>query len=73
MKIITSVTVIARNKDGKDVATPPGEIDLDEATANELIARGQAKTVADAKAEAKVAASGVQVQTAAKPRGRAGA
>jgi hypothetical protein len=63
MKIITLVTTITRDKHGKEIWTPPGEVDVDEETAQALLARGQAKTVAEAKAEEAAKDGGVRVRT----------
>lgn len=62
MKIVSSVTLVSLDKDGKHVNTPPGFVDVDEETAKTLIARGQAKTLDDAKAEAKAESEGPSVK-----------
>lgn len=62
MKIITLVTTVARGKDGTQVYTPPGEVDLDDDTAKALLARGQAVTLKQAKAEAEAEEAGPKVK-----------
>lgn len=66
MKIITLVSTGTLDKDGKLVTTPPGVVDFDDETANDLLDRGFAKTIAEATAEAETAAGGVKVQTQGK-------
>ena len=65
MKVVTLVTTVSATKKGDklvEVWTPPGVVDLDDDTANELIARGQAKTLAEARAEAEEQEDSVQVK-----------
>lgn len=63
MKVHTLVTTISLDKGGKSVSTPPGVVDLDDETAKALLARGQAKTLAEAKADAEADEGGVKVKT----------
>ena len=63
MKIVTLVTTVALDKDGNQVSTPPGVVDLDDKTAKDLLKRGLAKTVEKAKAEDDAKEGGVQVKT----------
>lgn len=66
MKIHTLVTTVALDKEGNSVSTPPGVVDLDDATAKALLARGQAKTIAEAKADDEAEEGGVQIKTGGK-------
>jgi hypothetical protein len=52
MKIVTSVTVRVKGKDGHEYLAP-GEHDLADAIAKELIEKGHAKTPAKAAEDAK--------------------
>lgn len=60
MKVIANTTT-ANLRDGKLVYSPPGEIDLPEADAKDLVARGLAKLPAVAAEEAKAGADGPKV------------
>lgn len=67
MKIVSLVSLVSIDKEGNQVTTLPGVVDVDEETAKQLLARGQAKSLEDAKAEAKAEAEGVTVKQQAKP------
>lgn len=68
MKVVTLVTTVKLDKDGNSVNTPPGLVDLDDETAKAMIARGQAKTVEDAKAEAAAESAGPTVKNVGKTK-----
>lgn len=63
MKVFTLVTTVSLDKEGNTISTPPGEVELDEGSAKSLLARGQAKTLGEAKAEAEADESGPKVKT----------
>lgn len=62
MKVLTLVTTVKLSKDGSHISTPPGVVDLDDETAEQLLARGQAKTLDEVKAEEAAASSGPSVK-----------
>lgn len=63
MKILSLVTLVSRDKDGKKIERAPGVVDVDDATGINLIKLGQAKTLEDAKAQAAAESSGPSVKT----------
>jgi hypothetical protein len=61
MKVITVVTLMDRDKEDRAIVTPPGEVELDNETARELMARGQAVTPASVREQAAAQAGEVHI------------
>jgi len=62
MKIRTLVTISnGKGKDGKPSYLPPGEVDLPDEAAIDLISRGMAKTIAQVRAEVAAKAGEVTI------------
>lgn len=68
MKVRTLVTISnGKDKNGKTVYVPPGEIDLPDDEAKRLIDLGMAKTIAQVQAEAEAKAGDVTVKQSKGP------